>query len=167
MSVVAYLALGSNLGRREYYLEAAKGQLLDDAGIYSIRMSRVYETDPVGSSDAPASGGQYLNAVAEVVTDMKAMDLLKLCLEVEAGLGRVRGRRNEARPIDLDLLLYGDAVLESAATVDDPELVVPHPRMLERTFVLEPLMELAAEVTHPVTGLTIREHWSSVRSEGR
>ena len=90
-----------------------------------------------------------------------------MCLEVEAGLGRVRGRRNEARPIDLDLLLYGDAVLESAATVDDPELVVPHPRMLERTFVLEPLMELAAEVTHPVTGLTIREHWSSVRSEGR
>lgn len=167
MSVVAYLALGSNLGRREHYLEAAKGQLLDDAGIHSIRMSRVYETDPVGSSDAPASGGQYLNAVAEVVTDMEAMDLLKLCLEVEARLGRVRGRRNEARPIDLDLLLYGDAVLESAATVDDPELVVPHPRMLERTFVLEPLMELAAVVIHPVTGLTIREHWSSVSSEGR
>jgi 2-amino-4-hydroxy-6-hydroxymethyldihydropteridine diphosphokinase len=169
MSNVAYVAFGSNLGSREEHLENARQMLLEHSGIKSIRMSTWFETEPVGSADAPASGGKYLNGVAEVMTVLSPVELLRLCLDCEARLGRVRRcdapfERNAPRTLDLDVLLFADRVLDLSETDDDPALVVPHPRMLERAFVLEPLVELAADIVHPITLRTIGAHLEEVLS---
>ena len=124
---VAYVGLGANLGDREARITRA-AELID-----ARRLSTVIETEPWGYRDQP----RFLNAVAEVETELDARELLDLLLDVERRLGRVRdGRRFGPREIDLDLLLYG------AATIDEPGLTVPHPFLLERAFVLEPLTEL-------------------------
>jgi 2-amino-4-hydroxy-6-hydroxymethyldihydropteridine diphosphokinase len=127
----AYLALGSNLGDRLATLGRA-GELLDGApGIEVVRSSRVYETEPVGPPQ-PA----YLNAVIEIDTALEPRELLAACLAVEAELGRVRAERWGPRSLDVDVLTYDHL------TVDERDLVVPHPRMHERGFVLVPLREL-------------------------
>ncbi len=131
MATKAYLALGSNLGDRLEHLRSAVRLLSDADGIEVVRSSRVYETEPVGPPQ-PA----YLNAVVEVGTDLEPGELLAATRAVEEALGRVRGERWGPRTIDVDILTFDDA------TIDEPELVVPHPRMHERGFVLVPLGEL-------------------------
>ena len=137
--VTAYLALGANLGDRLASLQQAADLLAAAPGVTLVRSSRVYETDPVGGPDQP----DYLNAVVEVQTNLSPHDLLRACLDVETRMGRVRAERWGPRPIDVDLLTYDDR------TVDDPDLVVPHPRMHERGFVLVPLSELTADPMLP------------------
>jgi len=131
MSVSAYLALGSNLGDRLETLQRAVELLDARPRIDVVRSSRVYETEPVGPPQ-PA----YLNAVVEVRTDLEPHELLKETQAVEDELGRVRAERWGPRTIDVDVLTFDERV------IDEPELVVPHPRMHERGFVLIPLGEL-------------------------
>ena len=140
MSVTAYIGLGSNLGDRRDYLDRAVQTLHEQPGIQVIRVSSYRETAPVGG---PPGQGNYLNAAAELRTDLGPDDLLRLLLEVEEALGRVRSEWHGPRTIDLDLLLYGDLILEQ------PDLIVPHERMHERLFVLEPLTEIAPQAFHP------------------
>ncbi len=142
----AYIALGSNLGDKQEYLERALQALQENPRIDVTQVSSFHETAPVGG---PAGQGNYLNAAAELKTDFPPKELLEVLLEVERGLGRVRGERHGPRTIDLDLLLYGDLVHS------EPGLTVPHPAMHERLFVLKPLAEIAPRVIHPKSGLSI------------
>jgi 2-amino-4-hydroxy-6-hydroxymethyldihydropteridine diphosphokinase len=139
----AYLALGANLGDRQGTIARAL-EALDAAGVRVAARSPLYETDPVAADPQPL----YLNAAARVETMLPARALLDTCLAIEGGLGRVRpaSRPLAPREIDIDLLLYGDAV------IDEPDLVVPHPRLLERPFVRIPLADVAAPgLVHPLT----------------
>ena len=130
----AYLGLGANLGDRLANLQRAVDLLAEVSGLRVARSSRVYETEPVGGPEQP----EYLNAVVEVETDLAPHDLLEACLSLETRMGRVRAEPWGPRTIDVDVLTYGDE------TVDEPDLVIPHPRMHERGFVLVPLAELTA-----------------------
>lgn len=131
MAETAYLGLGSNLGDRLGNLREATRLLGERPGVRVLRSSRVYETEPVGPPQ-PA----YLNAVLEVRCDREPHDLLEACRAVEDELRRVRTERWGPRTIDVDVLTFGDRV------VDEPDLAIPHPRMHERGFVLVPLAEL-------------------------
>lgn len=148
MTVTAYVALGSNLGDRRDYLERALQALRDHPGVAVTRISSFRETEPVGG---PAGQGPYLNAVAEIQTDLPPLDLLRLLHDVEQRLGRVRTERWGPRTLDLDLLLYADVVCATA------ELTLPHPRLHQRRFVLEPLAEVAPLAVHPLLGRTARQ----------
>src|SRR5271154_5184952 len=128
--VCAYVALGSNLGDRQAFLDAAVARLRLQPGIEVERVSSYHETDPVGG---PAGQGRYLNAVAQIRTSLEPMTLLRVLLAVETQLGRERAERFGPRNIDLDLLLYGTQVLSLRES--DKELMVPHPRLHERRFV--------------------------------
>jgi 2-amino-4-hydroxy-6-hydroxymethyldihydropteridine diphosphokinase len=145
---IAYIALGSNLGDRRALLDRALQALRDQGDLVVRQVSRFQETVPVGG---PPGQADYLNAVAELETPRSPEDLLQTLLEIERSLGRVREVPNGPRAIDLDLLLYGDLIRQSA------ELTLPHPRMHERLFVLRPLAELAPHVVHPVLGHTVQE----------
>jgi 2-amino-4-hydroxy-6-hydroxymethyldihydropteridine diphosphokinase len=134
----AFLGLGSNVGDRLANLQSAVDLLEAAPGIRVLRSSRVYETAPVGPPQP-----DYLNAVVEVDSDLEAKALLEACLGVERRLGRVRGERWGPRSIDVDVLTYGEA------SIDEPGLTVPHPRMHERAFVLAPLLELVADPPLP------------------
>ena len=134
----AYLGLGANLGDRLESLRRAVA-LLGGRGVRVLRSSRVYETDPVGGPDQP----DFLNAVVEVEAPGSARELLEACLAVEEEMGRVRAERWGPRPIDVDVLTFGDE------EHDEPGLQVPHPRMYERAFVLVPLLELEADPMLP------------------
>ena len=141
--VRAYVALGSNLGDRERMLELALERLRQEPGIDVVRVSSFRETEPVGFRDQPP----FLNAVAALETSLPPRALLERQLAIERSLGRTRdGQRFGPRTIDLDLLVYGDAV------VQEPGLSVPHPRLAERRFVLEPLAELDADLVVPSHG---------------
>ena len=128
----AFLALGSNLGDRLAYVQGAVDGLPD-----VVAVSPVYETEPVGG---PGGQGPYLNAVVELDTALSARELLGWCARLEAAAGRVRGERWGPRTLDVDVLLVGDEA------VDEPDLIVPHPRMGERSFVLRPLADLAPDL---------------------
>lgn len=141
-----FLGLGSNRGRREAVLQRAL-QALEERGFRVTAMSSLYLTEPV---DAPPQDW-FLNAVAEGRTALSPEALLAACLEIEAGLGRVREVRHGPRTLDLDLLLYGDEVRRT------PALTLPHPRLHERLFVLVPLAEIAPGARHPVLNLTAAE----------
>jgi 3-oxoacyl-[acyl-carrier protein] reductase len=158
MPATAYIALGSNLGDRRRLLDEALQLLRNDAQIRVTAVSSYHETEPVGG---PPGQGAYLNAAAELQTDLDARALLHVLLDVERRLGRVRQERFGPRTIDLDLLLYGDAVS------DDEELTLPHPRMHERLFVLRPLVEVAPLVRHPRLGLTVQEMLERQKPAGR
>jgi len=141
-----YVAMGSNLGDRDAHLAAGLAALRATEGIEVAAVSPLYETDPVG----PPPQGPYLNGAIQLSTRLDPHALLGRLLEIEAAEGRTRGAgRNAARTLDLDLLLYGDRKLAG------PDLEVPHPRLAERPFVLEPLCDLAAEFIHPILGETI------------
>jgi 3-oxoacyl-[acyl-carrier protein] reductase len=147
MAVTAYLGLGSNLGDRRDFLETALQALRVTPGIVVTKVSEFIETAPVGG---PPGQGPYLNAAAEVRTELGPVPLLRRMQEIEHQLGRVRGERWGPRTIDLDLLLYGNEC------VSEPDLQVPHPEMARREFVLRPLTWIAPEAVHPVLGRTIR-----------
>jgi 2-amino-4-hydroxy-6-hydroxymethyldihydropteridine diphosphokinase len=128
-----YIALGSNLGDRERTIEAALRDLQAQGDIRVVRCSRLHETEPVGG---PPGQGRYLNAVAELETELPPRALLDRLLTIERRHGRVRGVANGPRTLDLDLLLYGQRV------IDKQDLMVPHPRMWQRPFVMQPLEEI-------------------------
>jgi 3-oxoacyl-[acyl-carrier protein] reductase len=148
----AYIALGSNLGDRWATLSAAVRRLRAEPGIRLIDSSEFYETAPV---NCPPGSGEFLNAVVAVETEREPHDVLQLLLRIEREFGRVRTEPNSPRTLDLDLILYGDRV------IDTPELTLPHPRMHERAFVLVPLAELSGSVgqdaVHPVLKKTAQE----------
>ncbi len=139
----AYVGLGANLGDREQTLRAALDALGSTPGVDVVAVSSIRETEPVGYADQP----RFLNAAAALETSLTPRELLDVLLEVERSLGRIRtGPRFGPRTIDLDLLLYGDE------RVDEPGLRVPHPRLAERAFVLEPLAELEPGLVVPGSG---------------
>lgn len=142
MGDTAYVGIGSNLGDRLGFLRRAVLELARRDRIDVVGRSSVYESPPAGYREQP----DFLNAVVAVHTDLPARELLAALLAVETGLGRVRDRHWGPRTIDLDLLLYGDLVIDEAG------LVVPHPRLLERAFVLLPLCEIDPRLRHPVEG---------------
>jgi 2-amino-4-hydroxy-6-hydroxymethyldihydropteridine diphosphokinase len=139
----AYVGLGANLGDRERTLRAAVDALVDEDGIEVVAVSALRETDPVGVGEQP----RYLNGAVALETTVSARDLLDRLLAVEQRFGRVRVPGEHApRTLDLDLLLYGDG------EIDEPGLTVPHPRLHERRFVLEPLAELDPGLVIPGRG---------------
>ena len=139
----AYVGLGANLGDRESTLRAAVDALAAENGIEVIGVSTLRDTDPVGVGDQP----RYLNGAAALETTLTARGLLEVLLAVEQRFGRVRAPGEHGpRTLDLDLLLYGDGEL------DEPGLTVPHPRLHERMFALEPLAELAPGLVVPGRG---------------
>ena len=140
----AYVALGSNLGDRDGTLRAALGALAAEPGIEVVRVSRFYDTEPVGYLDQP----RFLNGAAALETELPARELLERLLAVELRFGRSRENvpAQGPRTLDLDLLLYGDA------EIDEPGLRVPHPRLHERRFVLEPLADLDPALEVPGNG---------------
>lgn len=140
--VRAYIGLGANLGDREATIRLAVGLLDATEGIHVVRVSTLRETEPWGPIEQPP----FLNGAAELETDLRPRELLDVLLDVELRLGRVRGERYGPRTIDLDLLLYGDLVVE------EPGLTLPHPRLHERRFALEPLAELAPDAVVPDHG---------------
>ena len=132
----AYLALGSNLGDRVAQLQAAVDALVVTPGVGVVAVSNVYETDPVGGPEQ----GRFLNAVVALDTELSPRELLAIAQRLERDARRVRGERWGPRTLDVDVLLVGTTV------VSDPDLVVPHPRMWERGFVLAPLHDVAPEL---------------------
>lgn len=151
----AFLSLGSNMGDRVAYLEAACLELAAHPEISILRRSSLYETEPVGYRNQ----GWFLNRVVGVATTMEPRELLVFVHEIEDRLGRRRLIRWGPRVIDLDILLYGGLVLQT------PDLVIPHPRMYERNFVLVPLQEIAPGLVHP-DGRTTGEHLEDLRERG-
>ena len=141
--VRAYVGLGANLGDREAMLRSALEQLGAEPGIEIVAVSKFRDTDPVGIADQP----RFLNAAAALETGLSARELLDRLLGIERRLGRTReGPRFGPRTIDLDLLLYGDE------EIDAPGLEVPHPRLHERLFALEPLFDLDPDLVVPGRG---------------
>jgi 2-amino-4-hydroxy-6-hydroxymethyldihydropteridine diphosphokinase len=150
-----YLGLGSNIGDRERYLSAALTRLAA-ANLRILRTSSTYETEPVGY----AGQRSFLNLVVEADTDLFPMQLLWRVGKIERALGRLRIIPNGPRTIDIDILLFGKAVVRSAS------LEIPHPRMAERRFVLAPLAELVPALRHPVTHKTIHEMLEEAPPQG-
>ncbi|MFM9958300.1 MAG: 2-amino-4-hydroxy-6-hydroxymethyldihydropteridine diphosphokinase [Phycisphaerales bacterium] len=145
----AYIALGSNLGDRQALIQSALRALAELPGVHMARTSTLIETDPVG----PSGQGPYLNAAAHLRTSLSPAELIAGLLAIERDLGRRRDddTRWGPRRIDLDLLLFADQIIEA------PGLTLPHPRMHERRFVLEPLAQIAPTARHPVLGRTITQ----------
>jgi 2-amino-4-hydroxy-6-hydroxymethyldihydropteridine diphosphokinase len=143
---LAYLSLGSNLGDRARHLEDAI-RLVQDQDLTVLRRSSVYETEPRDVTNQP----WFLNLVVEADTRLFPRQLLSRIKRVEGELGRKRITDKGPRTIDIDIVLFGHFV------VDSPDLVIPHPRMGERRFVLEPLAELAPDLRHPLRHETMRE----------
>jgi 2-amino-4-hydroxy-6-hydroxymethyldihydropteridine diphosphokinase len=152
-----YLSLGSNIGAREEHLDAALAAL-ERERVHVIARSSIYETEPQDVIQQP----WFLNMVVECETSRFPLQLLALLLNVERQLGRVRKTglpRRGPRVIDLDILLFGNVVM------DVPQLTIPHPRMLERRFVLEPLLEIAPELRHPATKEPLVSYLGKVKGQ--
>ncbi len=147
-----YLALGSNLGNRSANLGNMISSLPPEVDV--LRQSPVYETPPWGYQEQPA----FLNMVVEAQTDLPPVDLLVYLKGLEVQLGRLPTFNYGPRLIDIDILLYAEQIFSS------PELVIPHPRMSERAFVLVPLADLAPDLHHPVTDMTVLEMLAQVDS---
>jgi 2-amino-4-hydroxy-6-hydroxymethyldihydropteridine diphosphokinase len=142
---LVYLGLGSNLEDRMGNLEAAVGYLRQRLTIEQV--SSVYETEPMGYEDQPL----FLNAVMSAATELEPLEILRFVKRIESDLGRRPGFRNAPRPIDIDILFYGDRVIQSS------ELTIPHPAIPERAFVLVPLAEIAPGYVHPTEMKEVNE----------
>ncbi len=154
---VVYLGVGSNLGDRRANIERALALLGEHDEIEVQTLSALIETEPVGGPPQ----GPYLNGAARLHTDLLPLELLSQLKIVERRLGRAKAEEpNAPRPIDLDILFYDDVVI-----VEGKNLTVPHPRLAERAFVLEPLTELAPELVHPRLGVTVRQLLERLRSD--
>ena len=153
---VAYLGLGSNLGNRKANLDQAVELLKAHPGIQINKVSSYYETEPVGYTDQP----DFLNAAVEIETELSPRELLNTVLDIENKMGRKRTIRWGPRVIDIDILLYGTGQIEEEG------LQIPHPRMMERRFVIEPLSEIAPELKLP-DGRTALEAAKLLRNEDR
>jgi 2-amino-4-hydroxy-6-hydroxymethyldihydropteridine diphosphokinase len=131
-----YIGIGSNFGDRSANITNAIKELKNYPDITIEKISSIIETEPIGGPPQP----NYLNAVIKIKTDLAALKLLTTLQDIEKKLGRVRRVKNAAQPIDLDILLYGDQI------IDEPDLKVPHPRMFEREFVMQPLLEIEPKI---------------------
>ena len=151
---IAYLALGTNLGNRPVNLRMALEALPPQMRV--MTKSPIYETPPWGFEEQPA----FLNQVAKVETYLDPEPLLRHLKRLETALGRVPSFRNGPRLIDLDILFYDDLV------IDSPPLVIPHPRLHERAFVLVPLADIAPDLVHPVLNKSVLEMLAGVNSDG-
>lgn len=145
MHKVVYLSLGSNVGDRAAYLKSAIEKLGQLGSVKAV--SGFYETEPVETSPQP----WFLNCAVKLETEKMPRQLIAAILNLEQEMGRQRRQQKAPRTIDIDILLFGNSVIEL------PSLIVPHPRMHERRFVLEPLAEIAPDARHPVFKRTIRE----------
>lgn len=147
-AITAYIALGSNLGEREMQIRRALALLVETPQVEVRRISSFVSNPAVGG---PADAPEFLNAAVEVVTALSPATLMKRLLEIEQQLGRERREKWSPRTIDLDLVLYGDSI------VSTDSLIVPHPLMHERQFVLQPLAEIAPKAVHPVLRRTVAD----------
>jgi len=152
-----YLGLGANLGKRRETIDAALARLADHPAIRVCAVSALIETAPVGG---PAGQPNYLNGAAAIETNLDPAALLAELKRIEHDLGRRDGPRWGPRPIDLDILLYGDLALAS------PDLTIPHPRLRERRFVLAPLAQIAPDAIDPVRGLAVRALLARLDADG-
>jgi len=143
--VIVYLGLGSNLEGRQTSLRRALELL--SSGVKIAKVSPIYDTAPVGNINQP----RFLNLVCKGTTQLPPPSLLRFIKDIETKMGRVSGPRNSPRPIDIDILFYGNLMLET------PTLVIPHPRLTERAFVLAPLADISPQLKHPVSGKTVRQ----------
>ena len=144
-AVTVYLGLGSNMGNRQGNLDKALDFLSQRLRVGQI--SPIYDTESVSNINQP----RFLNLVCQAYTRLAPTELLTLAKGIELKLGRAPGTSDAPRPIDIDILFYGDQAIKT------PELVIPHPRLAERAFVLIPLIEIAPDLIHPVSGQTVRE----------
>lgn len=153
--VTVYLSLGSNMGDRQDNLKKALDLLSQRLRL--VKVSSMYDTEPIGNPDQP----RFLNMVCQVQTTLPPMGLLALVKSFESMLGRAPASKpNLPRLIDIDILFYGDQIINT------PELVIPHPRMAERAFVLTPLAEIAPDLMHPINSKTIKELQGITETQG-
>ena len=151
---VVYLGLGSNLGDRLENLREALRRLKAFAHVEAV--SAVYESAP----QPPAPPPDYLNAACRIITELAPLELLRRIKQIEAQMGRTGGPSWAPRPIDIDIELYGDQIIET------DELTVPHPRLIERNFVLQPLVDIDSDLAHPVTGERLEAALGSLGLQG-
>jgi 2-amino-4-hydroxy-6-hydroxymethyldihydropteridine diphosphokinase len=144
---LAYVALGANLGDRAGNIFQAVAKINATPGLRVRRISPLIDNDAVGG---PPDSPPFLNGVAEIQATILPQEILARLLAIETELGRIRGKRWEPRLIDLDLLLYG------TVQIDEPGLTLPHPRLHERRFVLQPLAKIAPKLVHPTLGKTMQ-----------
>ena len=149
-AILVHLGLGRNLGDRKEYLSMAYNQLRSEA-VSEFRASSIYESEPLLKMPQP----KYLNMVVCGLTIFSPQELLKKCQQIEISLGRVHRERWGCREIDIDMLSYGNRI------IDNDDLVIPHPEIKNRSFVLMPMLELSPEWLHPETGITIKELWEN------
>ncbi len=152
--MITYIGLGTNLENRAHNL--ARAMALLAAQVTLINVSGIYETEPWGVTDQP----KFLNQVVQGKTQLSALDLLYFLKSIERVMGRRETFRYGPRLIDLDILLFGELILNA------PNLVIPHPRMVERAFVLVPLAEIAPSLYIPGTGLTVAQALASLDTSG-
>lgn len=151
-----YLSLGSNVGDRESHLARARERLAQDRDdTHILRVSAIYETEPRDFIDQD----WFLNQVVEIETSLFPKQLFARTQKIELALGRVPTHPKGPRIIDIDILFYGDAI------VSNPGLEIPHPRLTDRRFILEPLAELAPDLRHPRTNATVREMLAQVHNQ--
>jgi 2-amino-4-hydroxy-6-hydroxymethyldihydropteridine diphosphokinase len=145
MTEIAYIGAGSNLGDRAAHIEAAVARIDGHPGCRVRGVSPIYETEPLGED----AGGWFLNAAFSVETELSPRELLELLQEVEKAAGRERRRKWASRTLDLDILFFGDRIIE------EEDLLIPHPQIHLRRFVLLPLKEIAPDFIHPVLGRSV------------
>ena len=151
--MICYLGLGSNLGERRDYIDQAVSLLATHPGIDFLAGSSIIETRAFGKTDQP----DFLNCAIKIETSLNPVELLNFCLETEKKLGRIRTEKWAARTIDIDILFYDDLIVE------DENLIIPHPGIAQRGFVLASLLELCPEFVHPVLGKTIAMIYDEIR----